>query len=561
MGWSCVAAGMRAGCVLVIMSTALSAAEIAATSKVDAVTVYPAGAEVVRTAKVRIEPGEHVVVLTDLPAQVVGASLRVEGKASGPLEIGAVDHRRLFVTRDADAETARRQLELEAEKLRDDRARLVADADAAEVQKTFVQNLAGLPTLAPQPGAMPGPQPDWNALYAMIGSRHAEAQQRALETRTKIRDLDRRIEDLTKKIAATAPRRLERTEVKVTVVAAGRVDADLLVRYQVTDAGWQPLYEARLESGARNVAPKLRLIRRATVRQRTGEPWNDVALTLSTARPTAGTAAPELRPVTVDVQLDIPRPAPLQSAAPATRGRAIEERAAGDAAKVAEAPPPSAPVVEAAATLETSAFSAAFAVRDRVTLLETGETKNVFVEEQTVEPTLVSRAVPRLDPKAYLYARIVTPRTAPYLPGPISLFRDRTFTGVGRLPALGPGETHELAFGADDMVRIRHTVSEEKRGEGGLISTTRSDERMFKITVRNMHERPISYSILDQIPVSQNQEIRVELLGRTAPSRRDVDDRRGVLAWEDRLPPDEERTIDFGYRVSWPANRTIVYGR
>jgi uncharacterized protein (TIGR02231 family) len=196
-----------------------------------------------------------------------------------------------------------------------------------------------------------------------------------------------------------------------------------------------------------------------------------------------------------------------------------------------------------------------------VTLPETGETKTVLVDEQALEPTLMVRAVPRVDARAYLYARITVPRTAPYLPGPVSLFRDRTFAGTSRLPQLAPGETHELGFGADDLVRVRFSPGEEKRGEGGLISSTRTDERGFRINIRNLHERPVMFSVVDQMPVSLNQEIKVDLIGRTPPTRRDVDDKRGVLAWEDRLNPDEERTIEFGYRVSWPASKYIVYGR
>ena len=66
--------------------------------------------------------------------------------------------------------------------------------------------------------------------------------------------------------------------------------------------------------------------------------------------------------------------------------------------------------------------------------------------------------------------------------------------------------------------------------------------------------------MIDQIPVSQNADIKVELVAKTAPSKRDVDDKRGILAWELKLDPDEEKAVEFGYRVSWPSARKIVYG-
>jgi uncharacterized protein (TIGR02231 family) len=126
---------------------------------------------------------------------------------------------------------------------------------------------------------------------------------------------------------------------------------------------------------------------------------------------------------------------------------------------------------------------------------------------------------------------------------------------------LSPGEEHELGFGIDDLVRVRHTISEEKRGETGLISTSRTDSRNYRITLKNMHERAIDVVIFDQIPVSQNQDIKVELLGKTAPTKTNVDDKRGVLAWEMKLDPDQETVLDFGYRVSWPSAKSVVYGR
>jgi hypothetical protein len=60
--------------------------------------------------------------------------------------------------------------------------------------------------------------------------------------------------------------------------------------------------------------------------------------------------------------------------------------------------------------------------------------------------------------------------------------------------------------------------------------------------------------------VSQQQDIKVELIGKTAPTKRDIEDKRGVLAWESKLEPDEERVIEFGYRITWPGTKAIQYG-
>jgi hypothetical protein len=76
-----------------------------------------------------------------------------------------------------------------------------------------------------------------------------------------------------------------------------------------------------------------------------------------------------------------------------------------------------------------------------------------------------------------------------------------------------------------------------------------------------MHERAIGFTVFDQIPVSRNQDIKVDLTGKTPPTRQNVDDKRGVFAWDGKLEPDQEQLIEVGYRVSWPSAKSVVYGR
>jgi len=549
-------------------------AEIKGSSRIDAVTVYPSGAEVTRSGRVTMERGEHVILFTDLPAQALSSSLRVEGRATGTLEIGSVDTRRVYVPRSdsAAAATERKQIEDTIEKLKDERALLQATVEAAQAQKALINNLANLPTQpsAPNSAAM---QPDWAQLFTLIGQRSAEAQKTILDSQIRMRETDRQIADLARKLTSVAPAQEERTEVKVFVNAADGLDADLTIRYQVSAASWTPFYDARLSTGTRDQAPKLQLIRRASIQQRTGESWDDVQLALSTARPGAGSAAPILNPMTVDYAPDAPR-AQAQPAEPRgyagtlmDRGVAGEERADGQtnlfARRAREKNKEDAPAQiadEVRTGVEAQSFQAVYSIAGRVAVPATGEMKRVQIDDLALDPTLTARTVPKAEQKAYLYAKLTTARGTPVLPGMVSLFRDATFVGTGQLPLLAPGEEHELGFGVDDMIRVRHAVVEDKRGETGLISTSKTDVRNYRITVKNLHERPIQLRVLDQIPVAQNDAIKIELQGRTAPTRRDVEDKRGVMAWDMTLTPDEEKAIEFGYRVSWPGAKRVIYG-
>jgi len=565
---------MRSALALLLLSALASgtyAADIKATSRIDAVLAFPSGAEVTRIGKVKVDAGNHVILFADLPARAIASSIRVEGKASAKLEIGSVDSRRMFVSRtdDAVAATERKRVEDAIEKLKDDRAILQAAVQAAEAQKVLIGNLAQLPTHpAPANGPAP-PQPDWTQIFAIIGQRLAEAQKAIIETQIKMRDVDRQIKDLEGKLASLAPAQDERTEVKIFVNAGAALEAEIAIRYQVGAASWVPFYDARLATGTKAEAPKLQLVRRASIQQRSGESWDDVALALSTTRPGAGTAAPELQPVTVDYEPDPQRPLPPTAGAPMPRSIAQESAglpAGAEDARVAtrgKSAPAPAPVQaeEVRAAVETQAFQAIYTIAGRVSVPATGEAKRVQIDEAQLEPALTVRTVPKREQKAFLYAKVAMARGTPVLPGQVSLFRDGTFVGNGRLPLLAPGEEHELGFGVDDSVRVRHTIAEEKRAETGIITSSKTDTRSYRIAIKNLHARPIPVTVIDQIPVSQNGDIKIELLGKTAPTKRDLDDKRGVLAWEMSLQPDEEKVVEFGYRVTWPGAKRIMYGQ
>ena len=554
--------------LLPLLATGALAAEVKGTSRIDAVTVFPSGAEITRVGKVKLERGEHAILFTDLPSRALASSIRVEGKATGKLEIGSVDSRRVSVPRadTAIAATERKRVEDAIEKLKDEKALLQATVQSAEAQKALITNLAQLPIHpAPTNGAA-APPPDWAQLFTLIGQRLAEAQKVILDTQVKMRESDRQIKDLEGKLAALAPAQEERTEVKVFVNAGAALDADITIRYQVGNAAWTPYYDARLATGTKAQAPKLQLERRASIQQRSGESWDEVALALSTTRPGAGTAAPDLQPVTIDYEPDAPpAPSPVARPAPAVgQVRSLSRQAAGageeDQMRAKAALPETVAAEQVRAAVEVQGFQAIYAIAGRVTVPSTGEAKRVQIDDMQLDPALMIRTVPKRDPKAYLYAKMTVARGTPVLPGQVSLFRDATFVGTGRLPLLAPGEEHELGFGIDDAVRVRHAIAEEKRGETGIITSSKTDVRNYRIAVKNLHERAIPVTVLDQIPVSQNQDIKVELLGKTAPTKRDLDDKRGVLAWELKLEPDEEKVVEFGYRATWPGAKRVIYG-
>ena len=184
----------------------------------------------------------------------------------------------------------------------------------------------------------------------------------------------------------------------------------------------------------------------------------------------------------------------------------------------------------------------------------------MLIGQDELEPQLLVRTVPRFDQTAYLYTRLVLPKTmAPILAGQVALFRDGVFAGNGRLPQKAPGETHELGFGADDLVKVKRIVLEDKKGESGVFTTSRVEARNFQISVKNLRGQPLQVTVLDRVPVSMQDDIKVEPSFSPQPSRRDVEDRRGTVAWDFQAAPDEEKLIAFGYRVTAPVAKPYIF--
>ncbi|NJO24219.1 MAG: DUF4139 domain-containing protein [Sphingomonadales bacterium] len=80
--------------------------------------------------------------------------------------------------------------------------------------------------------------------------------------------------------------------------------------------------------------------------------------------------------------------------------------------------------------------------------------------------------------------------------------------GSGRLPQLAPGEEHELGFGSDDSIRVRHAVLEREARRSGIITSSKTDQRNYRISVKNHHPRAMTVAVLDQIPFRKTRTSR-----------------------------------------------------
>ena len=526
------------------------AADLDASSAVDAVTVYPDGASVTRVITLDLPAGDNSAVLKDFPLALDPSSLRVEGEAGTKLTIGAIDTRPPRAAPPVNLP----ELDKRIEALQDERANLQGAVDAAAARRKFAERFAESSPAGIGDKGEARPISEWRAAFAAVAEEVAAADTAIRDAERKQRELDRQIAQLEQDRAQKPPNKLE---VRIDLAASAATKATLRVTYAVRNARWAPLYDARLDTGAKDRKPALELVRRAEITQNTGEDWSNVALSVSTVRTARGGNAPDLNSLIVQYpQLQRPMPAaPIGAASDSVR-----QFARGGLAKLAEPQAERERADEQQATADVGGFQVMFKIPGRVSLGASEGAKSLRVSNVTLAPDLTVRAAPVRDPTAFLEASFKQNEDAPLLPGRVSIYRDGSFVGRGQMAAASKDETVRLGFGADDKIKIERAVVKRNEGSAGLIVTTsKTDERSFKTTVRNGHDFPIKIAIEDQLPVSENEEIQVEMLpATTPPTATNLRDKRGVLEWAYDAKPGEVRDIAFAWRVRWPKDKGVV---
>jgi uncharacterized protein (TIGR02231 family) len=538
-------------CVLMFAGAAPSlAADMDVRSAIDAVTVYPDGATVTRVITVDVPAGDTTLIAKDFPPGLDPASLRVEGEGAAAITIGAIDARPPRAERPVIAP----EIEKRIEALRDERGVLDDKIAAETARKTFAQRFAtNVPFGLGEKGEA-RPLSEWRAAFSAVGEEITAADNAMRDARLRQREIDRELARLDSQIRTNPPRKME---VRVDLAAAANARATFRVSYTVRGARWQPLYDARLDSGSRDRKPALELVRRAEIIQQTGEDWGDVALSVSTVRTARGGSAPELSPLIVRY----PPPPPVPMPRTMSGGRPDNFAATAAAPQVArEKEEARDRAVEQEATVETGGYQVVYRIPGRISVAANEGAKSFRVTTAKIAPELLSRTTPSLDPTAFIEASFKQADEAPLLPGRVSIYRDGIFVGRSHMALVPKDETVRLGFGADDKVKVTRATVRKIEGSSGIISSARTDEREYKITVRSGHDRPIKVVVEDQIPTTENEEIKVELLPvTTAPTEKDVRDRRGVLAWSFDAAPGETKEIKLGWRLRWPADKVVSY--
>lgn len=537
------------GLALVLSAVALSAAVIPADYRLTAVTVYSDRAVVTREAEVILPEGESEVEFVNLPANINEASLQTEAYGASGLTL--LETRLKTIFRKLPANERLNELQGQLAKLEkqgkelDDRARLLAENQVFlnNIQKYYFNTPTpknGTETVTPE---RLSPE-EWSKIWAFYEQGYAASQKESRALTEQQKELQKEIQvvrDQINKLTANSERNTRSLFVRLSGPAG---KARVKVAYEVYGANWYPAYDARLGTDR-----MMALNYFGVVNQSTGEDWTDVALTLSTARPSLGATVPELYPWRVEVQEPVLYQAKAMRAVAAPTAMFLEADAAGVANDEVRGR-------VATASVEKEATSASFVVPGKITVASDNEPRKVAITTTSLPAILSYQSVPKHNPVAFLNAKMKNITEFPLLAGEVSTFLGGRFVATTQMKSVMPGEEFELPLGADEGVAVKHQLVNRFSEDTGLTNKNRKVTYEYLITIQNNKTTAEKITFRDQYPISSDEKIVVKLLSPDEKSAtREAD---GKLVWNWDLKPGEKREARLKFSVEYPKDISVV---
>jgi len=531
-------------------------------SRVTEVTVYTDRALVERQAQLDLRAGETILVLKDLPANLWDNSLQVSG--SGPAGTTVVDVQSRNVYLEAEPSPIIRELEEKSAALRIEKSGMEDEIIALTNDRRVLDQISKAATTLPAEGDAPRPSfEDWRELLKFnaeesrrIQNARRKKEQQSEELANKIMAVERQLQEA----RGRQPGRRAVKEVTVRLAATENGAGTVTVAYTVPGANWTPVYQARLDSNTRRVV----LDYQAQVVNRTGDTWDNVALTLSTAQPSAGGSAPEARPWIVQ-QL---QPRPIMRAMDMAKSSQMsptqydslvlgENTYAGQTFA-------SAPMMARQATVETGLTAATFTIATPATIPADGTVTKVSVTTLDLSAGLRYATTPKLQDAAFLSAKVENNTEFPLLGGSLAAFVDGAFIANSHIETTMAGEEFELALGVDEAVAVERTLVNRFVEKTGF--TNKSTRTTYEILIKlsNHKSIPVSVELAEPLPVSRHEKIIVKLV---EPTDRDIGgpddnqaftrDEEGILTWTGSLGAGATREMTLKFSIEHPNDLNV----
>lgn len=122
--------------------------------------------------------------------------------------------------------------------------------------------------------------------------------------------------------------------------------------------------------------------------------------------------------------------------------------------------------------------------------------------------------VAKYKPVAYLKAKLRNGSKLTLLKGPVGLTLDGSFMGRSTLPRCSAGDNFTLSLGVDPAIDVVYPKPDVKRSTSGIFSKEDSSVYTRSVTIANTRAgagKPVNLVVLDQVPVSEDERLRIAI--------------------------------------------------
>ncbi|KAK3903109.1 hypothetical protein C8A05DRAFT_33147 [Staphylotrichum tortipilum] len=198
--------------------------------------------------------------------------------------------------------------------------------------------------------------------------------------------------------------------------------------------------------------------------------------------------------------------------------------------------------------------------------------------------TFSRTVVAKYKPAAYLRARLRNASKLTLLRGPTGLTLDGTFLGRSTLPRCSAGDVFSIPLGVDPAIRVAYPKPDVSRSTTGVFTKGENCVYTRAVTLVNTRAgagKPVAVTVLDQVPVSEDEKLRVDLLqpsgmqsgaravaagvpgrdgkeeadwGRATASMR----KAGEVQWEVVLNAGRSAKLVLQYEVAFPTGERVA---
>ena len=511
-------------------------------SKITNVSVFPYRAQVIREASVNISQGKSLLRIPGLSPYTDPSSIQVKGE--GDFMIVSVNNQMNYLE----------NME-ESEEVKNLRSRIEELKINIEDERTGIEILREKEAFLIANRIIGGKNENITAqelksITDLYASSIESVRKGILEKNRLINKYEQEKQKLENQLNGTVRKsRTPSSEVIISVSAPRTVAAKIILSYLVTNAGWYPSYDIRVD----NINEDVKIFYKANVKQSTGSDWSNAILSFSNASPSESGDVPELFPYYLNFYTPVVRDnykSARSMAQPKAMDVVPETEMAFNLEEVAETTGAGIPPVNIINT--GTAFS--FEVDMPQNVSSDGKTNTIELQRLTAESNYKYVSVPKLRKEAFLTADISDWESLNLMNGEANIYFGNTFTGTTMLNTDQISDTLNVSLGIDNSITVEREIRKEYTTVR-TIGANRIETRSYKIRIRNNKSTPIDIIANDQVPVSQNKDIEVEAEELSGGV---FNEYTGEVQWKTTIPARESKEYILTYTVKYPKNKKVI---